>query len=81
MTDQQLKAAWQYFRMLIGLVLIIAFVYMMLTGAGNEELLSKLLALLFGVMQFGNGAVNLRTNGYHVRVSGSPNDTRADSSG
>jgi hypothetical protein len=67
MSDQKLKAAWQYFRMLIGLILVAAFVYMMLTGQGDGDIIGKLLMLLMGVMQMGSGFVNARqvasTNG------------------
>ena len=63
MSDQALKAAWQYFRMGVGTVLVISFVYMMLTGNGEGDITSRLLMLLMGLLQIGSGFVNARNGG------------------
>lgn len=63
MSDQSLKAAWTYFRIFIGIILLCAFVYMMLTGQGDGEIVSRLLLLLIGLLQVGTGVVNVKTNG------------------
>ena len=60
MNNEQSSAAWMYFRIFIGGVLLVLFVYLVVTDSFDADLISRLLMLLIGILEAGSGVVQFR---------------------
>ena len=61
------SAAWLYFRIFIGLVLLALFVYLILTNSFNTDLIARLLMLLIGVLEAGSGIIAFRSTRHRTK--------------
>jgi len=62
MNNEQSMAAFVYFRIAVGIILVIAFVYLIATNSFNTELISRLLMLIIGLLEAGSGIVAVRAS-------------------
>lgn len=58
-SDQAIKAVQAYARLLIGFIVLIVLLYILVTGEGDADLLSRIVAFLFSILQIATGTSGL----------------------
>lgn len=56
-----IETMWMYFRIFVGVVLVAAFVFLLVTKSFDTDLIAQLLMVLIGILEAGTGVLAFRS--------------------